>query len=100
VQIDSHDDQSHYDLASVLLEARQYGAAVDEFRAALELQPGSAEAHNNLGIALASQGKLGEASAQFQQALALRPDFEDASRNLASAVRARSTPAFPATRSR
>ncbi len=73
----------------MFLETREYGAAVDEYRAALELQPGSAEAHNNLGIALASQGNLGEAIDQFQQALTLRPDFEDASRNLTSAVRAR-----------
>jgi Tfp pilus assembly protein PilF len=89
VQLDSHDSRAHYDLATVLLESRQFAGAADEFRAALRLMPGSVEAHNNLGIALASQGKLDEAIDQFQEALRLRPGFEDARRNLTSALQRR-----------
>jgi Flp pilus assembly protein TadD len=57
--------------------------AADQFAAALQLTPDSAEAHNNLGIALASQGEFEKATDQFQQALKLQPGFVDAQQNLA-----------------
>ncbi len=81
-----------YQHATDLLEQQQFKEAVDEFREALLLMPGSVQAHNNLGIALASVGRMDEAIDQFRQALAVQPDFEDAKRNLATALEKRVRP--------
>jgi spermidine synthase len=81
--------EGRYQLATALLESRQYDEAIAEFRTALQLMPGSAEVRNNLGVTLASQGRLDEAIDHFQQALAVRPEFADARRNLAMALEKR-----------
>jgi tetratricopeptide (TPR) repeat protein len=86
VELDPRHAEARYQLATVLLESRQYEEAVEQFRAALQLMPASAEVRNNLGVTLASQGKLDEAIDHFEQALALRPEFADARRNLAMAL--------------
>jgi tetratricopeptide (TPR) repeat protein len=76
---------AHYDLGSLLLELQRPGAAIVEFRAALQAAPRSVQTHNNLGIALGIQGRIDEAIAEFEQALAIDPAFEDARRNLSMA---------------
>ena len=47
------------------------------YRQALFLKPGFAEAYNNLGLALQGQRKLDEAMANFRQAVLLKPDFAE-----------------------
>ncbi|MBI4885661.1 MAG: tetratricopeptide repeat protein [Acidobacteria bacterium] len=74
--------RERYARATALLEAGRFAEAVEQFRAVLELAPGSVEALNNMGVALASLGRLDEAIDRFRQSLALRPDFADAQRNL------------------
>ena len=76
-----------YQHGTDLLVARRYPDAIDEFNAALQWNPDSAEAHNNLGIALASTNRMEEAVEQFRRALAIDPGFEDARRNLVEATR-------------
>ena len=56
--------------------------AIDCFRNALELDPGSADAHNDLGVALARAKRVPEAREQFQEAVRIQPDFEEARDNL------------------
>ncbi len=86
VRLDAGNGQAHYDLAGLLLDARQYEDAVGEFRAALRLTPNSVEAHDSLGIALASQGKLDEAIDEFRAALRLMPESVKARNNLGIAL--------------
>ena len=89
VELDPGNGAAQYDLARMLVEARQPAGDVDHFRAALRLMPNSVEAHTGLGLAFALQGKLNEAIDQFQIALTLDPESADARRNLAIALRQR-----------
>src|SRR5262245_66080186 len=52
--------------------------AIAAARAAIRLQPDSAEAHSYLGSALGKQGRFDEAVAELRTAIRLRPDFADA----------------------
>ncbi|HEX8961580.1 MAG TPA: tetratricopeptide repeat protein [Rhodocyclaceae bacterium] len=58
------------------------GAAAD-YREAVVLDPGFADAHSNLGFVLKEQQRLPEAEASLRQALALNPDLLPARFNLA-----------------
>jgi Flp pilus assembly protein TadD len=89
VQLDSTNALAHSDLGGSLLAARQLDGAVEEFRAAIRLMPGSVEAHNNLGLSLVLKGRLDEAIDEFQRALTLDPEFAGARRNLTVALRQR-----------
>jgi protein O-mannosyl-transferase len=61
--------------------------AIDQFEAALRLNPNFAEAHSNLGMALAEvPGRLPEAIDQFEAALRLDPDFAIAHNNLGAVL--------------
>jgi tetratricopeptide (TPR) repeat protein len=89
VQLDPRNGDAQYDLARMLVEARQPADAIDHFRAALRLMPNSVEAHTGLGLAFALQSRVDEAIDQFQLALTLDPESADARRNLAIALRQR-----------
>ena len=52
--------------------------AIDEFRAASEIDPKSAEAHFNLGVTLARLGRADEAGRHLREALRLRPGWSEA----------------------
>src|SRR5262249_1339063 len=60
-------------------------AAIDAFKAAIQLKPTWAEAHNELGRSFLSLGKYGDAAAAFQEAIRNKPEFADAHENLAIA---------------
>jgi tetratricopeptide (TPR) repeat protein len=60
--------------------------AVAAGRAAIRLQPDSAEAHTNLGIALGDLGKTEEAIAAYREAIRLKPDLAEAHTNLGIAL--------------
>jgi len=89
VQLEPRNGEAQYDLARLLVDARQTEEAVDHFRAASALMPKSVDARNGLGLALALQGRIEEAIDQFRLALALDPESADARRNLAIALRQR-----------
>jgi tetratricopeptide (TPR) repeat protein len=56
-------------------EARGYlDLAVENYRAAINLEPDDVTAHNNLGNAYLNQGRLGEAIEEFHTAVHLNPD--------------------------
>jgi len=57
-------------------------ASTSAFKAAIERDPGSAEAHNNLGLAYSRQGKDADAEACFRKALELDPQMAEALNNL------------------
>ena len=51
----------------------QLDAAIAQYREALEIQPGNAEAHNNLSVALGALGRFDEAIIHCQEALKRSP---------------------------
>jgi len=53
---------------------RQYHCAVDAYRSALGLSPGSAKLSYLLGLSLYSEGKLEEAVPALQESIAIAPD--------------------------
>jgi tetratricopeptide (TPR) repeat protein len=57
-------------------------AAASAFAAAIERDPGFAEAHNNLGLAYSRQGRDADAQACFGKALELDPQMAEALNNL------------------
>ena len=77
---------SRYDLASVLLDARQWEEAAQHFVAALELKPDMAEAAFGLGTARHQQRRLAEAISAYRRALQLGLQYGAAHYNLARAL--------------
>ncbi len=73
-------------LGTVMMSRLNPGGALPMLHAAVEVEPGSAEAHNFLGSAYASLGRTGEAMEQFRLALSLRPDYSNARLNLGNAL--------------
>ena len=72
-------------LGLALAISGQTNAAIDEFRAALEIRPQDAPAQNNLGGLLIRAGQIGEAVEHFRQAVALAPENAKYRENLAAA---------------
>ena len=77
--------EAHYERGATLLERGDFRRAIEEFRAAIDLLPGSAASHNNLGVALASLGLVDEAGEHFRRAVAIKPGFAEALNNLTRA---------------
>jgi Flp pilus assembly protein TadD len=56
--------------------------AIEEFDAALKINPASAEAHNNMGTAYLRKGRPDLAYPHYTEALRLKPDMPEAAGNL------------------
>ena len=67
-------------------QAGEFAASISSARAALQLDPSSAEAWNNMAAGYASLHHWDEAIAAAQHAVALKPDFQLAKNNLAWAL--------------
>lgn len=75
----------HYDLGVNAQQAGDLHGALTEFQAALDLDPGFAEAHNALGVLLHNGFKRqDEAISHYKKALEIRPGFSQAKTNLAN----------------
>jgi tetratricopeptide (TPR) repeat protein len=75
--------RAHYNLGTILLDQRRLPEAVAQFEAALQINPGYAEAQNNLGIALSSiPGRLPETISAYEAAVRIKPDYVEAHYNL------------------
>src|SRR5712692_1924485 len=70
----------------LLLEQRNFPAAIQEFRSAVKSDSNSASAHVGLGTALRENGDLVGALIEFQAAVQLNPASPDAHYNLALAL--------------
>ncbi|GEM_PF-6673002 len=64
-------------------QAKRYPEAIVASKAAIELNPNSADAYNNLGVSFAGLGRWAEAEASLRQALRINPNYELAKNNLA-----------------
>jgi tetratricopeptide (TPR) repeat protein len=60
--------------------------AIEEFQAALQIDPDYSEAHVNLGSAWATRGKFGPAMAEYRAALRSKPNNADAHNDLGSVL--------------
>ena len=68
---------SHWNQGSALYAQGRFGDAAKSFRAALAINPGSAETHFALGNALAAQGDVAGAEAELRAAVAADPKMAD-----------------------
>jgi tetratricopeptide (TPR) repeat protein len=80
--------EAHYNRGVALMKSKENTAkTIQEFQAALHLNPNYAEAHNDLGVAYSTlQGHLTEAIAEFEAAVRIKPDYVDAQYNLGAAL--------------
>ena len=69
---------AHVDLASALLAQGKVGPAIEEYRRAVTLDPGFAEAYSSLGTAYTMSGQFDLAFQNYERALALDPEYVDA----------------------
>ena len=76
------DAHGHFNLGTVLYGLGRHQEAVQEFRAAVSLDPDVAEAWNSLGETLRDRGEMEEAVRCYQRALAAQPDHDRAQYNL------------------
>lgn len=78
--------QEHYERGNQFDAAGDTARAIDEWQAAIRLNPNYFDAHYNLGIAYADQGDLASAIGELELAHALEPDDADAPRELAAVL--------------
>ncbi len=76
------DAQARAAYAGLLASQGRTSQAIDNYRRALEINPGFAEAASNLALALAKSEEFEEAEEWLQRALALNPDMLAARLNL------------------
>src|SRR5207237_682385 len=69
-----------------LAEQGRFADAIEHYRAALRLQPGSARTHADLGNVLAAAGRADEAAAEYGEALHLAPDDAGVHNNLGNVL--------------
>jgi tetratricopeptide (TPR) repeat protein len=74
--------RAYQNLAIASLSLGQFGDAETEARAAVQLQPSSAEAHSVLGAVFRSQRRSDEAAAEYREALRLQPSLVSAQEGL------------------
>jgi Flp pilus assembly protein TadD len=73
---------AHASLGALRHLQGQLPEAIEHYRAALRINPRSAEAHMDLGSALATQGQVPEGIEHLREALRVRPNFAHAHVNL------------------
>jgi tetratricopeptide (TPR) repeat protein len=73
---------AYYNLGEYCFTQGQLDEAIDNYRKAIQIQPGYDDALNNLGVALAQKGDLDEAIARIRESIHYRPDRADAYYNL------------------
>ena len=68
-------------------ELRQFDAAIESYKKALEIKPDYAEAYYNMGIALKDKGDTEAAIDSYKQALKIEPDYAEAYNNMGVALK-------------
>lgn len=73
LKVTHHNEIAHVNLASALLDQKEFTAAEAECRSALAINPNSQEALSNLGLALGGLERWPETEAVYEQTLRLAP---------------------------
>ncbi len=74
----------HYARGIAYTAGQKPDSAIEEYRSAVELNPGYASAHNDLGLSLALGGRFDQALVHLQEAARLEPDDKQVHLNLAA----------------
>ena len=74
---DPDNELGHYRLGQLLLEDKQYDAAIRSFRRTLELSPQFSKVYHLLGLALAQAGRRDEAAAALREGFAVADERGD-----------------------
>ncbi|MCE5267717.1 MAG: tetratricopeptide repeat protein [Planctomycetaceae bacterium] len=72
--------------AGSAIDLNELDRAMGEYRAAIRIKPGYAEAHFNLGVALADSGDYRGAIDEYRVAIRIEPDYAYALNNLGHAL--------------
>ena len=81
--------RAHTDLGAVYFQQRQLEIALEEFNAAVKIDPSFASAYNGLGLVNAELGKDDVADANFRKSIQLEPLNSEAHNNYGSFLCAR-----------
>ena len=76
--------QNHNNLGDLYGRRGDLERSAEEFKKAIELNPGYADAHHNLGNTYQQMGKIEEAIANYQKAAELNPQLWQSCQNLAA----------------
>jgi tetratricopeptide (TPR) repeat protein len=74
-------------LADDLFQKNRMDEAIQQYRAALALEPDSATAHNNLGLAYSKQARTDEAIGEYEAALRIEPESAETRNGLGIAYK-------------
>lgn len=81
--------RGHYSLGTVLLKNAKTNEAIEQFGAAVRMDPAYVDAHYNLGNALLEKGRVGGAIKAYREAIRLDPKQFMARLNLANLLQSR-----------
>ena len=79
---------AHHNLGVALAEEGRFPEAIQQYQAALQIEPDAANVETDYGNALARSGRAAEAIAHYQAALRVLPDSPIAHNDLANALAA------------
>ena len=79
---------AHHNLGVALADEGRIPEAIDQYQAALQIEPNAANVQTDYGNALAQSGRLPEAIAHYQEALRILPDAPVTHNDLGNALAA------------
>ena len=80
--VTTNNSNAHNNLGLAFNKLDSPDAAMEEFQAAVLIDPQYSEAHDNLGVAYFQLGRIPEAIDSFTQAIRIAPDYAEAHNNL------------------
>ena len=80
--VNQQSSMAHYNLGNIVASQGELERAIEHYRQAARIDPGSTNIINNLGNVFEKQGKLKEAKTQYQRAVKINPTDDFAHYNL------------------
>jgi len=86
IAVTKNNPSAHYGLGRAYHQLGQLDKAIEQYQAALQLDPGHLLANLNLGVVLARQGRLRDATNYFGNVLVREPKMVEAHLNMGNAL--------------